>query len=118
MSDVIIEVKTLEVKNREALFDPTMRVGCLPCGDEDSDAASAYSEPLAAQIRPWAMADSGPGGGGGGDVEAAKDPGALKSHSSITDAEMMGHHNVLMGLPLSGRSVRSRHGRHSRGGKG
>ena len=29
-----------------------------------------------------------------------------------------GHHNVLMGLPLSGRSVRSRHGRHSRGGKG
>ena len=36
------------------------------------------------------MADSGPGGGGGGDVEAAKDPGALKSHSSITDAEMMG----------------------------
>ena len=51
MSDVIIEVKTLEVINREALFDPTMRVGCLPCGDEDSDAASAYSEPLAAQIR-------------------------------------------------------------------
>ena len=36
------------------------------------------------------MADSGTGGGGGGDVEAAKDPGALKSHSSITDAEMMG----------------------------
>ena len=29
-----------------------------------------------------------------------------------------GHHNVLVGLPLSGRSVRSRHGRHSRGGKG
>ena len=41
-------------------------------------------------FRPWAMADSGSGGGGGGDVEAAKDPGALKSHSSITDAEMMG----------------------------
>ena len=36
------------------------------------------------------MADSGNGSGGGGDVEAAKDPGALKSHSSITDAEMMG----------------------------
>ena len=51
MCDVIIEVKTFEVINRETLFDPTMRVGCLPCGDEDSDAASAYSEPLAAQIR-------------------------------------------------------------------
>ena len=31
---------------------------------------------------------------------------------------MTGHHNVLIGLPLSGRSVRNRHGRHSRGGKG
>ena len=51
MCDVIIEVKTFEVINREALLDPTMRVGCLPCGDDDSDAASAVSEPLAAQIR-------------------------------------------------------------------
>ena len=51
MCDVIIEVKTFEVINREALSDPTMRVGCLPCGDDDSDAASAVSEPLAAQIR-------------------------------------------------------------------
>ena len=50
---MIIEVKNFdfEVINREAVLDPTMRVGCLPCGDEDSDAASAYSEPLAAQIR-------------------------------------------------------------------
>ena len=45
------------------------------------------------------MADSGTGGGGGGDVEAAKDPGALKSHSSITDAEMMGKEELILSHP-------------------
>ena len=42
---------TYEVINRGVLIDPIMRVACLPCGEDDSDAASAVVEPLAAQIR-------------------------------------------------------------------
>lgn len=44
------------------------------------------------------------------DVEAPKDPGALKTHSSVTDNEILGHRNVFVGVhgvpegPNSGKS--------------
>ena len=51
VNDAIIEVKIFEVINRGSSIDPIMRVAFSPCGVDDSDAASAVVEPLAAHIR-------------------------------------------------------------------
>lgn len=50
--------------------------------------------------------DHGGHHGAGADVEAPKDPGALKTHTSFTDNEIQGHRNVFVGIHLPGRSAR------------
>ncbi|TRY61887.1 hypothetical protein TCAL_09266 [Tigriopus californicus] len=45
-------------------------------------------------------------GGNSEDLEAPKDPGALKHHAGLTDTEIDGHRNVYVGIHIPGRSSR------------
>ncbi len=75
--------------------------------------------------------------GNGADVEAPKDPGALKSHPSLSDNEILGekrpkkvtilfdpflrcigHRNVYVGIHVPGKSSRSGHRHHHGSGHG
>merc|ERR1712008_571348 len=61
----------------------------------NSEAASASSSPrvnasFQFPTRPWAMDPSITA-----DLEAPKDPGALRGHADVTDNEILGHRNVL-----------------------
>ncbi|XP_071744285.1 electroneutral sodium bicarbonate exchanger 1 isoform X38 [Lepeophtheirus salmonis] len=50
------------------------------------------------------------------ETEAAKDPGVLKSHTSFTDNDMQGHHNVYVSIHVPGSKGAKAHDPH-RGGK-
>ncbi|XP_040569678.1 electroneutral sodium bicarbonate exchanger 1 isoform X23 [Lepeophtheirus salmonis] len=63
--------------------------------------------------RPWAMDSSKIISA---ETEAAKDPGVLKSHTSFTDNDMQGHHNVYVSIHVPGSKGAKAHDPH-RGGK-
>ncbi|XP_071744280.1 electroneutral sodium bicarbonate exchanger 1 isoform X33 [Lepeophtheirus salmonis] len=65
------------------------------------------------KFKPWAMDSSKIISA---ETEAAKDPGVLKSHTSFTDNDMQGHHNVYVSIHVPGSKGAKAHDPH-RGGK-
>ena len=47
------------------------------------------------------------------DIEAPKDPGALKPNTSVTDNEILGHRNVFVGIHVPGEKSHGSHAQKS-----